>query len=98
MTFLSEAEIELDFEGIDTADRRFVVRREVTGGITLINFDAEFSRLYRGVPCLTAGTSLNVLAAQMFTARGDELPADEEWARVRQAWIDQVQDRWQAAN
>lgn len=90
MRFRSDTEIELDFEGIGTADRTFTVRRDVAGAIPLLSFDDEFSRLYRGTPCISAGNSLNLLASQMFIARGDELPIDEEWVRVREECIEAV--------
>jgi hypothetical protein len=92
MHFRSDTEIELDFEGIGTVDRTFVVRREAAA-VPVISFDEEFARLYRGVPCLTAGRSLNPLVGQMFAARGDELPADEEWLRVRDECIEAVELR-----
>jgi hypothetical protein len=92
MRFRSDTEIELDFEGIGTADRTFVVRRDAAAA-PVISFDEEFARLYIGVPCLTAGSSLNPLVGQMFVARGDELPADEQWARVRDECVEAVEQR-----
>jgi hypothetical protein len=79
--FLSDSEIELDFEGLGTPDRVFVARRAAESA-GLITFDAPFSQLYRGIPCLSAGDSLIPLVSQMFVARGDELPADAAWQRA----------------
>ena len=58
LRFVSDDEIELDFEGLDTGDRSFRARRSEHGGIPLWTYDEEFRRLYSGVPCLTAGSSL----------------------------------------
>lgn len=83
LRFLSDDEIELDFEGLDTGDRVYHARREwlADRGFWLYNFDDEFARLYRGVPILSAGMSLNPLILAAWSARLDELPSDEEWQR-----------------
>ena len=49
LRFLSDSEIEMDFEGIGTTDRTFVAN-SLSGPIAGFTFDAEFSRLYRSVP------------------------------------------------
>lgn len=84
LRFLSDDQIELDFEGLGTADRTFVARREWldSQGFWLMNFDEEFSRLYRGVPLLSIGHSLNPLIRQAWAARSDQLPADDAWQRL----------------
>jgi hypothetical protein len=82
--FVSDTEIELDFEGLDTADRTFRVQRSEHAGIALITFDDDFCHLYRGIPCLTVGEGLTTLVRGLFAARRDEMPADSEWSRVMQ--------------
>lgn len=93
LRFLSDTEIELDFEGIETPDRTFVASRS-EGPIPGVNFDGEFSRLYRGIPYVSVGHSFNPLIGQMFVARHDELPADEAWERVRDESEKTLAERW----
>ena len=95
LRFVSDCEIELDFEGIGTEDRVFVARCQ-DGAIPLINFDREFERRFRGTPCINAGNSLSPLVSQMFAARRDQLPADESWDRAMADCIEQVARQWHA--
>lgn len=96
LRFLSDDEIELDFEGLGTADRTFLARREHVDGIGwLYNYDEEFGRLYRGVPILSCGYSLNPLIREAWTARADQLPADEAWQQLFDERRAELRRRWE---
>jgi hypothetical protein len=96
--FISDTEIELDFEGLDTADRTFRAQRREHGGIPVVTFDDDFCHLYRGIPCLNVGDGLNTLISRLFAARRDQLPADSEWSRVMEGCQSQVAARWNATH
>ena len=96
LRFRTDDEIELDFEGLGTADRTFVVRRSPEGApIQPFEFEEEFYRLYRGVPILTCGLSLDPLVRQAFVVRGDQLPADEAWQRLFDELHAELTRRWE---
>ncbi|MBO0822339.1 MAG: hypothetical protein J2P27_00600 [Actinobacteria bacterium] len=96
--FISDTEIELDFEGLDTVDRTFRAQRDEHGGIPVFTFDDDFCHLYRGIPCLTMGEELNTLVSRLFAARRDQLPADSEWHRAMEDCQAQVAARWNATH
>ena len=103
LTFVNDDEIELMFEGIDTADRSWRVRRrrvETSAGaeIEMVNFEDDFNRLYRGIPLVSCGFSLNPLVNQAWVARGDQLPIGESWDRVFEEGKAELARRWAATH
>jgi len=94
LVFISDDEIELSFEGLGTADRTWRVQRRVHGGIAVINYDEEFNKLYRGIPLVSCGHSLNPLVHQAWVARGDQLPIEESWERVFEEGKAELARRW----
>lgn len=95
LRFITDDEIELDFEGIDAPDATFRASREwVTGLGWLHNFDEDFGRLYRGVPLLTAGMGVNAVIRGAWIARADELPTGESWQREFDAGKAELARRW----
>lgn len=93
--FISDTEIELNFEGLGTADCTFRAQRGEHGGIPA-SPNGDFCRLYRDVLCLTVGAGLNALAGRLFAARRDQLPAGSEWSRMMEDCQAQVGARWNA--
>ena len=81
LRFISDDELELDFEGLDAPDATFRATRTwlEDSGSWLYNVDEDFSRLYRGVPLLTAGLAVNAAIRGAWMARADELPTGESW-------------------
>jgi len=98
MRFVTDTVIELDFEGLGTADRTFQAELVGVGDgkFSVMQMDDEFSRLYRGVPCLSVGHSLNPMLMQAFNVRRDQLPADSEWERVNAECRERVTRAWNA--
>ena len=94
LEFINDDEIEVTFEGIATSERTWRVRRSVHGGIPLINWDEEFNNLYRGVPLVSCGHSLDALVNQAWASRDDQLPIEESWERVFEEGKEQLARRW----
>jgi hypothetical protein len=94
LRFLNDREIELDFEGLGTEDRRFLAFYE-DGEIPVINFEDGFSRLYQGIPILTAGKGLPALVGRAVAARKDQLPADQARDELVQELTAELQRRWE---
>ena len=91
--FISDNELVLDFEGVGTADQSFVATR-TPGSIQVLNLDAEFSRQFLGVPCLSIGDGYIKLVSQLFEARADPLPAGAEWKRRFDECADELKARF----
>ena len=97
LRFTGEDEIELDFEGLGTSDRVFYARREhIQDALWVINFDEDFGRLYRGIPLLWAGETLEHLVSQAWASRREQLPSDSEWERLFAEGKERLRLAWEA--
>ena len=95
--FLSDDQVELDFEGMGVPDASFVATRREHDGMQMIDFDADFGRLYLGVPCLGTGTPYGKFVGALFAARDVQLPAGAAWQRAFDECVADVSARFTQA-
>ncbi len=100
LRFITDDEIELDFEGLDAPDATFRATRTWLEdiGIWLYNFDEAFDRLYRGVPIFQAGHSANSAITGAWAARDDVLPTGASYDRKYTAARAEVERRWKESH
>ncbi len=93
LSFIDDDVLTLSFDGVGTEDQEFTVRRSVTGGISVLNFDDPFNERYLGVPCLSLGHPFFRLAHLAWSARDNRLPTGEAWRRAYDTCVAEVEMR-----